>query len=628
MGPAEIIWRLLQKGQIGVDLLRFSLSRMIPASASKRLLIEQNPILPLHNVDIPDPDRITIFDLHFPLAHQFDWNFDYSTGKWIPMRFAPILNTRQSGQHGDIKYVWEINRHQYLSALVSTSLGRENPQFIVSALSGWVNGNPYLLGPNWASSLELALRVISWAFILNRPTVNSAVGSAQYARIASSLNHQLGHISRHLSRYSSANNHLIGEAAGLYLGSVYFPALRGSRKWRAKARRILEREIKVQVTPDGVNREQSVGYHLFTLEFFLLAFLCADRIGEPFSGSYARRLKAMLEYLYAIATPEGYLPEFGDSDDGRAFQLVPDASPFRTVMELGGILFEEPVYLEFWDELSPSAIILLGDRGKTGFQALKSSPRTKGTQSRLFPEGGKAVLSAEFLRLKVIFDFGEHGYPSIAAHAHADALSIQVALGGEYILIDPGTYSYHSYPEWRTYFRSTAAHNTVRIDGVDQSVMGGRFLWKQVAQSQLLEWKSDETTDICIAEHHGYQRLSAPVTHRRKVELDKRSGNLTVTDHLDGTGSHVIELFFHLHEDCEIETLAESTVALRYRDYAIGFEGSHPSFRYTIMRGSDDPISGWRSRAFHRKIPINTLCYTGRIEGSAEIVTRLAFTKI
>ncbi len=122
-------------------------------------------------------------------------------------------------------------------------------------------------------------------------------------------------------------------------------------------------------------------------------------------------------------------------------------------------------------------------------------------------------------------DGGPHGYLAIAAHAHADALSIEVRCGGVDILADPGTYCYHSEPEWRRYFRSTVAHNTVELGGEDQSLSGGPFLWLRHARARIVEvvTTDEEESTRWSADHNGYQALDPPVIHRRSVELERRT---------------------------------------------------------------------------------------------------------
>jgi len=622
MSPPEILWRIYRKAQIGFDYLRMIglWPRRVPKYAETLLNDSRSHFYPAVG---DTPKAITIFDLEFPLDHPFDWHRDYFTSKIVPKKFAPLLDTSNPEKVGDIKYTWEINRHQYLSALIFTEGGAHRKSEILATLTQWVRENPYLTGVNWTSSLELAIRIISWCFILDRSRSEAQQDNSALGIILKSVERQLDTIARHLSRFSSANNHLIGEATGLYLGCIVFPWLKKADKWHRKAKAILEREIIKQVTEDGVNCEQSTRYHLFTLEFFLLAYIVGHNVGDSFSPRCLSRIRAMLSYLNSTATEGGEIPNFGDSDDGRAFRVSFDETSFQVVMELGGIIFKEPAFLRFSPKPGLTTRVLLGESGVGKFKAQKKEALSMPPLPVLYEKGGKALLGDRVAGLWAVMDFGEHGYTRLAAHGHADALSLQLVIDDCYFLIDPGTYAYYSYPQWRDYFRGTAAHNTVRIDSIDQSCIGGRFLWTHKAKSYLVSWQPSEKEDICIAEHDGYRRLADPVTHRRKVVFEKSYGRFVITDTLKCQGHHDVEVFFHLHEESEIMNCLATSVVVHFKERSITFAGQHDLFRYEILRGQEKRISGWRSRAFHRKIPINTLRYLGSIEGTTEITTIL-----
>ena len=113
-------------------------------------------------------------------------------------------------------------------------------------------------------------------------------------------------------------------------------------------------------------------------------------------------------------------------------------------------------------------------------------------------------------------------YLSIAAHGHADALAFTLSLGGEEFLIDPGTYAYHTQKLWRDYFRGTYAHNTVRVDEVDQSEIGGNFMWMRKARATLLRHEAQGSQQSWAASHDGYRRLPDPVTHTARARAGRR----------------------------------------------------------------------------------------------------------
>jgi hypothetical protein len=454
------------------------------------------------------------------------------------------------------------------------------------------------------------------------PVVETLLTSdtGQLNRFAQSIHSHLFAISRNLSLYSSANNHLIGEAVGLYVGAVCFPWWTESAMWQRTARTILESEILAQVTSDGVNKEQATWYHLFTLELLLLAYLIGHNVGDEYSDDYLQRLHAMLVYVHEIATPAGALPWFGDSDDGRGFLLSSYESNIRVVMDLGGRLFREPAWLRFSESPTVASRALLT---ATVERASKAHQLRSRRNHGLFAEAGIGVLD-DGKGAKLIMDFGPLGYRTIAAHGHADALSIVLALGNEFFLIDPGTYAYHSHLEWRSYFRSTAAHNTARVDGRDQSVMGGAFLWTQKAESSLLSYQNTAEEGMIVAEHHGYERLSDPVTHRRSVRFDKRRSEVTVTDSFLCRRKHHVEVFFHLHPESKVIETAMHGLQVQWQGRRIHFTTTTGlDVRREMFRGQQNPILGWCSTAFNEKQPTLTLRLSTTIHGTSTVVSNL-----
>ena len=162
-------------------------------------------------------------------------------------------------------------------------------------------------------------------------------------------------------------------------------------------------------------------------------------------------------------------------------------------------------------------------------------------------------------------DGGPHGFLSIAAHAHADALSLEVRHDGVDILADPGTYCYHGEPEWRGWFRSTAAHNTIEIGGVSQSDSGGPFLWKTQARTTTLACDvGEQPVQTWRAEHDGYLRLTTPTIHRRSVTLDSPGRCLTVVDTLDASAPVELSMSWQLGPDVQVD-LNGAHAALSWR---------------------------------------------------------------
>jgi uncharacterized heparinase superfamily protein len=195
-------------------------------------------------------------------------------------------------------------------------------------------------------------------------------------------------------------------------------------------------------------------------------------------------------------------------------------------------------------------------------------------------------------------------------------------VGGCEFLVDPGTFAYHTEPEWRAYFRGTSAHNTIRIDGEDQSQQGGNFMWLRKARATCSKWSTDAFSDTFEGSHDGYTALEDPVTHRRRIELEKPTRRIVIEDSLEMRGEHEVELFFHCHEDCEVLEGGKSIALTRGgRTLTMWLpEGGEVS----VVRGSEEPKAGWVSRSFDRKHPAPTIIWRARLAGTTTLRTEIA----
>jgi heparinase II/III-like protein len=189
------------------------------------------------------------------------------------------------------------------------------------------------------------------------------------------------------------------------------------------------------------------------------------------------------------------------------------------------------------------------------------------------------------------------------------------------LLIDPGTFAYHTQKEWRDYFRGTSAHNTVRVDRQDQSVAAGNFLWLSHAPVRVLEFVADAHLDRLVAEHDGYRRLADPVTHRRELLLDHTTSAITVIDELFSRASHEVEMFWHFAEGCEV-TLDNGRATVRRGNTELTMQLPQ-GMRYELVRGREAAPLGWISRRFDQRSPSPTVLVQGAIRGNARLLTRI-----
>jgi hypothetical protein len=271
---------------------------------------------------------------------------------------------------------------------------------------------------------------------------------------------------------------------------------------------------------------------------------------------------------------------------------------------------------------------LLGTPGRKFFKSIPEQNNKKST-SKAFKDSGYYLLQHGELdspeRISVVFDCGPLGMGVLAAHGHADALSFTLRAFGRDILIDPGTYDYFSYPEWRKYFRSTRAHNTIVIDGQDQSEMLGLFIWGRRAKTECLSWQPTEVGGKVIAQHDGYTHLSDPVIHKRMLNLDGRE--LVIRDDIIASGKHEIEVFFHLTEDCVVNPVSRNRYLVHVSEGTIEID-LDPCLDIKSFNGSNNPICGWVSRGYHQKEASTTLIGRCISKGDTCLVSRINIGKV
>lgn len=611
----ELLWRARSAAKIPINWIRWKVQPSAPTARWSEFRQELYPVR-LHAAG-PAIRGIRIFDLEFPTNVDFDWHRDYRYDRQVGRRFADVLDIRDTHVVGDIKYVWEPSRHQHLSALAFSEDGQEHAVYILRTLDSWLRENAFLSGVHWTSSLELGERLVSWSLLYPRIADKLRHDDDFRCRWLNSIYHHLHRISEKLSLHSSANNHLVGELTGLYIGSTCFNFWPECREWRAKAKQLLEREIQLQVGEDGVNREQAMSYQLFTMQLFLLAFIVGSKSDDPFNPEYAQRLRAMAHFIDAVATDSGDLPWYGDSDEARGFVFSEDESGLEVTMQLAALLFHEPRWLRFRREPTAASRALLPEL----LGDFDSSKGSEAPARELFPDAGLACVRSCDRSICLLMDFGPLGYPRPAAHGHADALSVWLSIDDEYFLIDAGTYAYHSHPDWREFFRGTSAHNTARVDGTNQSEMSGRFLWSAQAKARLLKFDSGAEQVTIEAEHDGYTRLADPVVHKRCVSFDRSSGRVSIEDHFACSSRHQVELFFHLHEEASVVSVCDGEANVVWRRRNISFSSPDRSAAWQVASGSENPKLGWRSRHFNQKQPIPSLRMSAEIDGPTTIRT-------
>lgn len=563
------------------------------------------------------------------LNGDFDWHRDPDTGLRSPLCFGKSINYRDDSEVGNVKVIWELARHHHLVPLATAyavSGDRRYLEAVCTQLESWIEQNPFSIGIHWCSSLEVALRLISWSIVHSlicaRDGEQGLFGAVNDAeRLGESIYQQAWFIRHLLSRHSSANNHLFGELTGLWVACHVFDLGKAGSRWRAQCAQELEAQLHLQVFEDGVDKEQALYYHLWMLEYGVFIEAASRRFGTPFSSDFHDRLAAMTRFVRDITPIDGTPPQIGDADDGFVTRFTPqwpDDSYGDVLAAADSVLYNSAQTLThkaFW----------YGVIGECNDSKSRGDVPAPNPYPRIYPAGGYAILGNRDCHL--VFDAGSLGYLSIAAHGHADALNINLALAGKWWLIDPGTYAYHSRPVWRDHFRGTRAHNCVVVDGRDQSILSGPFMWLHHAKAWIVSHDLDsvdrQTVTGC---HDGYQGVG--VMHSREIQVDTTLQEIQITDRLDGKGIHDVEIWFQCAPDVQAIKPEEGPVMILSNtdtSHMLTIKGDS-TLDWRILRGQKEPnIAGWYSSRLDQKQPSNALCGSAQLNLPVQLVTRLNY---
>ena len=472
----------------------------------------------------------------------------------------------------DIRTVWEPSRLQHISILLMWLYMNERgipaetiSESVQDNILTWINENPFLYGTNYMCAMECALRIPIFFYVLKCLEILDIEGKS---RILKAMYQHAWWVSKNLSLYSSLGNHTICECIGLiFAGVVFREDVKGS-KWLREGIRLLRQEVTHQILDDGGPAEQSLNYHRFVLDLYWMVVGLLEKNGLYDCRVWKRRLMMGETFMAAVTYEQGNFPAIGDSDDGHA--IAPGLMPERPT-----VVVDDKTYQVF-----PAA----------GYTIIRGGSKTR-----------------------LIFDHGPLGMAPFYNHGHADALSIILYKAETPLLIDPGTYRYNGVPQWRRYFKSTRAHNTVTIDGLDQAVQETGFIWSRPYSVDGYAVHETATGVDVQARHNGYSRIHHPVWHKRTISVGHN--RYTIVDTFAGSGIHDYELNFHLYPDavvssngseCEIDNShVTCTIALK--------DGSY--FRH--FKGQTDPILGWFSPAYgvKRETTVLSCRKRGRPEG-------------
>ena len=525
MNAREVVWRIDQKRIQKSEEKRFGEKKYSVGSV----------LYPVYEHLKFDADGIGLnFD-----NHRFDINTnihllkgtDYE--KW-PDTFSYSLDYKQRDDLGDARTNWEKNRHFDWALLAKAYYVTKEEKYFLElkdTVNSWMQKNPFLYGISWTSAMEFAIRSINWIIAL----AFVQKSGRDMPELRNGIINITDYLTKHYSRFSSANNHLLVEATAIGLAGYAFD----NNQWKELACNILSEELEKQNYSDGVNKELSLHYQTFGMEAYLLLMHVIQKHNDTEWNQWIPMLKKEAEFVAHSSWREKTICEFGDDDEGKILDLQGgEWHQWDYVLQLASLVTGVR-YSDF--ETLYENINWLFTRDE--IEALRTKPLYDASRSRCFEVGGNTFIRDKQNRILIGIDHAELGFGSIAAHGHADALSFQMLIDGKVVFADPGTYIYHCDIEHRNSFRKTINHNTLCVEGKDQSKMLGAFMWGERANCKLEEWHPSENKDVLVASHDGYK----PLIHKRKFEFDKNNNVFYILDSVSANKEYAVTFMLGNH---------------------------------------------------------------------------------
>jgi hypothetical protein len=433
-----------------------------------------------------------------------DWQVDFKSGyRWSGKTYYKFIKYGHK-LGADVKLPWELSRMQHLIQLAIAYRSTKKEEYaeeIIKQIVDWILTNRYKFGVNWRCTMDVAIRVTNWVLAINliKDYIDNLPfeGKEYFYKIFYKSLYQHGDFIICNLEWSEdlTSNHYLSDIAGLLVLAVFTENIfREAKEWKKFAIKELKKEMFKQVYPDGTDFEASTCYHRLVLElFFYTTFFAVQNekykvenekkdllssgddyktTAEDILGKdYVDRLYKMFDAVLYLLKPNGRMPQIGDNDNGQFIKLYPrEVLDMRYLLALGAIFFKEPKWKikEFFesDEDIAEILILFGEKGKSIWDSLEWNS-LKNINSKAFNNSGWYVMRNN--KDYCIISCGPDGQNGNGGHAHNDKLSFELMLNGKDIIIDPGTFIYTPYPEWRNKFRSTLYHNTLIIQNVGQN---------------------------------------------------------------------------------------------------------------------------------------------------------------
>ena len=511
----------------------------------------------LDQADVVLQGKMPLFS-HPPVDFQGEnrWHQDHILGKTAPRKYHGLIRYLDVSEVGDSKYVWEPNRFAWAMWLGLAYRVTADPRYaekFAELTESWFRENPYPIGINYCSALEVGLRNYAWIWSMDLFAEFLSTEPRLLEQLIQGIWIGCNHVESNLSYYFAPNTHITGEAFSLYACGAAFSEFTQAPRWRSLGCNILANEVGRQFHEDGTHRELSTGYHIYSADFYLQASLISVQTGYQVPEIIVNASRQLGIRLNELAPSNLVMPQVNDCDGGRLTCLVPeslDAGPSLMATQMlhpdlrlatrgvdlrGYPLLMDPRRKELPRPTQP--------RIKTHFPYEKNA-------SPLYDSGLTAYRNdhGDYVLFRAT-PFGYQDQP----HSHDGPLGVVVHVGGHPLFVDNGVGSYTRCKQIRDRYRSAVGKNTLLVNGTGPSIPGDWFSWLRTTDCDLISLQRFRDGFRARGKHSGFSREPACHVFVQREVLLLDEGVMAIVDRWDADEEISIESVFTLHPEVELD---------------------------------------------------------------------------
>ncbi len=610
-------------------------------SPSQRKLIRIADMICAHNIIMP-----TGHSAEFGTF--INWHSDFCGKNWMYLHISDLLKSihdRTLAKQYDIKTLpisLEFNKHHHFVVLArafALTLDEKYTQEFTIQLEDWIQRNPVNFGISWIDPMTVAQRLISWIFALAIfLELSSYLQGEHLQKIMKMMLLHGAYLTNCLTDKNQRSSSSIAAASALYMAASFFPEFECAERWKNKAVRMLETESSAEFLPDGVYKKRSMGMQVLLTEFLMLPLICDKLFGISSSPAILSIVERSLEFLMYAQAPSGLSVNFGDSPATHVwyFSNVQNED-YRNLLCIGAYIFNRGDMKFLAGKISEDFLWFFKTQGEKKYEEIV--PNAPVNISQAFVDSGyfafrnswnqDATYCLFYGNPKKPVPFIDKGLNIICPHR--DLLSFALFVRGEPFIIETGSYKgvkKIGTADPADYFSKTSAHNSLIVDGKEQSIAKNIKSSRKFMHLLKTRWFFSEEFDYVMSCNFGFEDLKGVLVHKREILYLKEKKWTLIKDSLEGSEEFNVANLFHLAPELDISLRGDYGCLIHARREYIRLNMYYPGpFECRPSRGKINPISGWHAKDFSRLEPCHKIEYTSKVKLPAQIYTWISWAR-